>query len=328
MSSNLNEFERLKDEYSLSREDYVRSIEMVNKFFNKYIIGNIHRSSWDLCIRIERRGSQLYRNQKLSKIDLKLLCDFSSNDLKNNKKILKNKSLLIFDDSIKTGRNIRQVLESDNILNLASKITVAVLLSRSDTIKKLKIEFPQVKFYSEIEASEEDFSREYLKNIQPALDFICFPLQRDHPLLTIDFDEPFDEDLVVDTFNRYGHINSDGYKNYARNGCDKKLFEFKKEVIDELPIFENLKQLNVVHKNIKLDEVVIIRLYIRKAPKAKMIMQPIFLEGVMTYKNDQLIIGIDNYIKNQVIYQFLIKKILFNLINVGLSVTRFSVILK
>ena len=55
-------------------------------------------------------------------------------------------------------------------------------------------------------------------------------------------------------------------------------------------------------------------------------MQPIILEGFVI-PDDNSIELIDKFIKSQIIYQFLISKVLPNLIGTDLRILRFSVIL-
>lgn len=318
------------EDYYPSYNDYLKSIDLVNSFFDGYLIPNIRKCCWNLGIRVERRGSQLYLDQKASKMDLRLLYDLSDQSIQNHLDIIKGKNIVIFDDSIKEGRNIRRILELNGNFSSAKKITVAVLLSRSDTKKKLESEFPNIKFYSEKETSKDNFSKDYLKFIQPYLDSICLPLQKVHPLLSIDLDGYFDENIVntiIDIFNIYGYIHEDTIKKFPYVCGEKKMFEFKKETLNDLPIITNLKNLGVLHEDTILEDVVIIRLYIRGGYPMRLYMQPILVEGFMVQNGAKHISFVDNYVKSQIIYQFLLDKILPNLKAAGINISRFSVIL-
>lgn len=323
MDEDLENFIKLSEEYSPGLADYSESINLINRLFDDYLIPNIRNRSWNMGIKIARRGAQLYTDQQFSKRELNLLHVISDRLMQDCVEIIKGKSILIFDDSIKEGSNVRRVL--DEIMPLASDITVAVLLSRSDTLENLKSEYPHVKFHCEIITSENNFGKEYLKKIQPYLDSICLPLQNNHPLLSISFDNSFTEQTVIDIFNKYGFIKDDDCKKFEYIDGDKTLFEFSKEMFDELQIFENMKKLGIMHKDTELTDAIIIRLYIRKGLVRRLIMQPIILEGFVT--GDDSIELIDKFVKSQIIYQFLISKILANLIRTDLKILRFSVIL-
>lgn len=323
-------FRKLIEDYTPSREDYLASAGIINRFFDEYLIPGIHNGNWNLCIRIERKGSQLYLDQKFSKkMDLRLLYDLSDRDMQKylesiKEGNLKGKSILIFDDSIKNGNCIRHLLKGNSDLLSASKITVAVLLAKSNTLKMLKSEFPNVEFYSELCASEENFSQCYVKKIQPYVGAIVLPLQNTHPIVTVDFGSSININVVDEIFNIFGYVSSNENNNFALPSGEKKLFEFKKEILEDLPIFQNLKALGVFHNNTKLEDSIIIRLYIRRGLTMRLYMQPIILEGFKTYEGIKLISSIDNYVKNQIICQFIISKIMPRLANVT-NISRFSV---
>lgn len=320
----LADFIKLTSDYSPDLQNYIESIKLINDFFDKYLIPNIRNRSWNLGIKIARRGAQLYADQQLSKRELNLLHVISDQVMQDCVEVIRGKSILIFDDSIKEGSNIRKIL--DIIKPLTSEITVAVLLSRSDTLESLKSEYPHVKFQCEIITSEKNFGKEYLKRIQPYLDSICLPLQNDHPLLTISFDNDFNEQTIIDIFGKYGSVKDDECKKFNYIDGDKKLFEFRTEMLNELQIFEHMKKLGIIHKDTDLVDAIIIRLYIRKGLVRRLIMQPIILEGFVI-PDDNSIELIDKFIKSQIIYQFLINKVLTNLIGTDLRILRFSVIL-
>jgi len=326
MSDDLKKLEALMEEYSPKQDDYLASIEIINDFFNKYLIQGILDRSWNIGIRIARKGSQLYLDQQLSKRELSLLRVFSDEVLEDYLNIIKGKSILIFDDSIKEGGHIEKVLKK--ILPLTSDITVAVLLSREDTKEKLELEFPTVKFYSQMTASKDTFSKLYLKRIQPYLDSICIPLQHEHPLLSIDFDDTFDEQTIVKIFEKYGHINVDECKKFEYIDGDKKLFEFKKEVFNDLPIIRNLKGFGILEKDFVLEDAVITRIYIRRGLIRRLIIQPIILEGYVLPREESkpLITTIDKFVKNKIIYQFLIGLFLPNLIDANMGIRRLTVV--
>jgi hypothetical protein len=241
-----------------------------------------------------------------------------------NEEDLKRKSILIFDDSIKNGNSIRQLLKENSDLLSASKITVAVLLAKSNTLEMLKSEFPNVEFYSELCASEENFSQCYVKKIQPYIGNIVLPLQNAHPIVTVDFDGSININNICEIFDQYGYVSSNENNSFALQSGEKKLFEFKKEILEDLPIIQNLKALGVFHNNTKLEDSIIIRLYIRRGMTMQLYMQPIILEGFKTYDGIKLVSSIDNYVKNQIICQFIISKIMPRLANVT-NISRFSV---
>lgn len=326
MIDDTKEIKKLLDTYSPTNDDYLESIKIINDFFDTYLIPKIIDRSWNMGIRIERKGSQLYLDQKLSKKDLALLRVFSDSDLNKNENIVTGKSIIIFDDSIKTGEHVRRVL--DRIATLASEISVAVLLSRKDTLIDLKLKYPKVIFYSEMIASKEKFSECYLKRIQPYLDSICLPLQREHPLLSIDFNNSFNEKVVIDIFKKYGNISNDECKKFSYIDGDKKMFEFKEDTFNDLPIIQNLRELGFLEKDFILEDSVIIRIYIRQGLVRRLIIQPIILEGVITQRKQDrgAFDSIDRFIKNKIIYQFLISKVLPNIIDAQIGLSRFTVI--
>lgn len=326
MVDDLERFEALQEEYSPKQEDYLASINIIDEFFSNYLIKGILNRSWNIGIRIARKGSQLYLDQQLSKKELNLLHVFSDEVLETNLDIIEGKSVLIFDDSIKDGNHVDEVLKK--ILPSTSDVSVAVLLSREDTLMKLKSKFPEVKFYSQMTASKETFSKLYLKRIQPYLDSICIPLQHEHPLLSIDFDSSFNEQTIMGIFEKYGSIKADECKKFEYIDGDKRLFEFKKEIFNDLAIIRNSKEFGILEKDLILEDAVKIRIYIRKGLVRRLIIQPIILEGYILpgQNNDQLITAIDKFVKNKIIYQFLISLFLPNLIDANMGIRRLTVV--
>ena len=320
----IERFEELIAAYSPDSNDYSESIRLVNKFFDDYIISNIKNCSWNIGVKIAKNGSQVFSDQQFSKKIINLLYTIVDNAIDDNIDLIKDGHVVVFDNSIKDGKNIRKVL--NKIIPHASQVDVAVLLSRVDTLEDLKLEYPKVQFHSGMIASKDNFSKEYFKKIQPYLDIICSPIQRDHPLVIINFDESFNEQNVIDIFSKYGYIKdeeSNKVKYVARN---KKLFGFGEGSLQEIPVFDSLKFLGIIDKETILEDIIILRIYIREGHVKQLIIQPIILEGIMSGSSTRKIDTIDSYIKTQIICQFLLTKILNALIKSGMNILQFSVI--
>lgn len=320
----IKRFEELIATYSPDLNDHAESIRLINKFFDDYFILNIKDRSWNIGIKISRSASQLFSDQQFSKKILNLLYTLDDNAIDDNIDLIKGVRVVIFDISINNGSDIRPVL--NKIIPHASQVNVAVLLSRIDTIEDLKLEYPMVGFYSGMNVSKDNFSKEYLKKIQPYLGCICSPIQKDHPLLLINLDESFNKQIIIDIFGKYGYVKDDDCKKFEYADGDKKLFEFKDDTLQEIPIFDTLKFLGLINIDTLLKDIIILRIYIREGLVKQLIIQPIILEGILLESIIQRINEVDNYIKRQIIYQFLLPKIVNDIIRRGMNISRFSVI--
>jgi len=323
-NDSIKRFEGLIATYSPDFNDYSESLRLINEFFDRYFIPNIYDHSWNIGIKIARNGSQLFSDQQFSKKTLNLLYTMDDNAIDDNIDLFKGGRVVVFDNSIKEGRNIRRVL--NKIISHASQIDVAVLLSRVDTLENLRLEYPMVEFYSGMNVSKDNFSKEYLKKIQPYLDSICSPIQKDHPLLLINFDRSFNKQTIIDIFSKYGYMKDDESKKFEYINGDKKLFEFNEDSLREIPIFDSLNVLDLIDKDTILGDVIILRIYIREGLIKQLIIQPIMLEGIILGSITQKISIVERYIKQQIIYQFLLTKILNEIIRSGMNISRFSVI--
>ena len=108
--------------------------------------------------------------------------------------------------------------------------------------------------------------------------------------------------------------------------CLKNPFEFNEDSLREIPIFDSLNVLDLIDKDTILGDVIILRIYIREGLIKQLIIQPIMLEGIILGSITQKISIVERYIKQQIIYQFLLTKILNEIIRSGMNISRFSVI--
>lgn len=317
--------------WSSTEKDSNDSISLINDFFDANIIANI--KEWDFCIKVERKGSAIYSEQQTRYTELRYLYSLNYKEVKANieiKKLIKNKSILIFDDSIRMGRTIKSVLQL--VLSLSPySVTVASLITRDESMKKLKSEFPDVAFISALEAkSSEEFGSFYTKKIFPYLEYICTPLQNDHPRLVIEFKKEPSEKTIFKFFELYGQTIRDESISCASSiGRIKGCVLLNKSIVSQVNILNIVYRMGIIDK----DKLIIkIRIFLKKGQRSTLILQPMILEG-LTDNNGLIsqssqIKSIDYHIKKMFLFEFLVKKFLMShLVNTEADFTSFSVIL-
>jgi hypothetical protein len=318
----------IENNWPSTLQDHKDSIFLINEFFDKIIISNI--LDWNTCIKIERKGSSIYNEQRIRNKALNSLHVLTDKEVDNNKEVIKNRSILIFDDSIRNGNKIYEIITS--ILRCEpNKITVATLISRDDTLSKLKEDFPEIMFHSALEVKDNDFGAMYTKKIFPYLQCICSPLQSDHPRLIIEFLSNPDENIIMQFFSHYGEITLDNsnllledYTNQIKRGLI-----LDKTVIHQFKILNIIEKLGIIDKD---NMIIKVRIYLRKNNGGTLILQPMILEGFNDnggLLTEERIKKLDYHIKKMFLLEFLIEKFLLGyLINTNVDFSRFSVLLE
>ncbi|GEM_PF-2218101 len=273
----------------------IESINFVAKFFDEKILPNIRSHRWNLGIKIARRGAQIYKDQSLSKRDLKLLHTINDYDIDGNIELIMGKSLLVFDESINDAGNIVRVL--DKIYPLSRDITVAVPIAKLTPLNWLPSVYLGVNFICGLTVKEETFTSSYNDNIQPYLGCICLPLQCDHPLVAIEFTGNLNDMVLNRILSPYGQLLFDEENNYLQLFEDryKKSFVFKSECIAKL--FPRMSYLDASEDNLK------IRIYFRKNYTNTIIFQPMVLLFPLLESGRE---DDEMRIKNYIIYDFLL----------------------
>jgi hypothetical protein len=308
-----------------SAEDFEGSLALINNFFDAQIIP--HMSKWDICIKIERKGALIFDEQQTRRNMLACLTDFKDGRLDGIKELLENKSLLIFDDSINDGYNIRRVLN----LVLEAKptsVTVSTLICREDTLIDLQNDYSTVQFEYALVESEDNFSCTYGKKIYPYLEYICKPIQNDHPILIIYFSECPDENIIFNFFQQYGTLESEKWP-YLDNYNDRFKYHvvLNKSYINQLKICDELSETGCL----SMDELCAkIRIYLRKDGNGILILQSMILEGFTDCEdrtqNDVQLKLIDFEAKKCVLIEFLIKDFLLEyLMKTDIKISNFKV---
>jgi hypothetical protein len=318
----------IQENWPSTLQDYKDSVTLINEFFDKIIIPNILK--WNSCIKIERKGSSIYNEQRIRNKVLSSLHVITDKEIISNKNIIKNRSMLIFDDSIKNGNKINEILTS--VLDCEpNQITVATLIARIDTLNKLKEDYPGIRFYSALEVEGSDFGTIYTKKIFPYLQYICSPLQSDHPRLIIEFLSNPDEDIIMQFFSHYGEITYDNsiiwledYTNQIKRGLI-----LDKTVIHQFKILNIIEKLGIINED---DLIIKVRIYLRKNNGGTLILQPMILEGFNDnggLLTEERIKKLDYHLKKMFLFEFLIEKFLLDyLINTNVDFSRFSVLLE
>jgi len=327
---NRETWDSLRDEYEPQLDDYKMSGEIINHFFDYYIMPNISEKKWNMCISIARRGSQIYEDQLVSKPHGRHLFNITSKKVQLWKDRMEGYSILIFDDSIKTGENVRKIL---NQIDLNSNnVTVAVLLGREDTIRALTLEYPQVVFESCLVCSEEQFSKFYLKKIAPYLNSICLPIQKDNPTLLVDFQSYFDIKDLFSLLGNYGQVEIDKecvYRCFHEDRLKGSFMFTSEKHLYSLQIFSYLKNFNLIHRDTNLISNTKIRFYFRECDVKRLIFQPFVLESKEDEdefspetKSDEFSPEIMAFIRKQFLFEFVLDKIIMEFINSNYSVKR------
>jgi hypothetical protein len=267
----ISEFKMYVDGNEPTISDYSKSLEVIDKFFDEFIIPNIYK--WNFCIYAERKGTGIFRDQQIRKENLKMLHVISSTELAEKKEFINNKSILIFDDSIKDGDTITEILDEIQFLS-PEKITVAVIVGSKEVLERLRRSYPKITFVASIEVPHKDVIENHNRNIGLYLEDICLPIQEDHPVLIIRFSDGNMDD-VFGRFRQYGEIIDDGCDFLSYIDRAKRTLILNKESLEN--ILGPMREKGFVDKSPKFEEIIIIRLYLLKGKIGRLILQPIIL---------------------------------------------------
>lgn len=289
-------------------EDYDRSKQLINTFFDGYLIPGIIGRKWNICISIDRKGSIIFKDQQLRKYVIKGLRVTSDNSISSLSGSLANQSILIFDDSIKDGNNIRRVLTS--VLPLTpGQITVAAILCSDKALDDLCREYPKVTFYTEKIIKRIDFVEIQRKMIQPYLDYVCLPIQKDHPILAIRFAD-VDSAIVFNIFNIYGEVTPDGNDDLVYVDQCKKTLKPNEDSMAEISSI--IEQLGFIDNGKNLNTSIIIRMYWIEGPiEPTLLLQPIIL-GDIRYHDSIPVALMEDIIKAHILLKFLMNRVVLD----------------
>lgn len=304
-------------------KDFDKSKQLINSFFDGYLIPGIISRKWNMCISIDRKGSIIFKDQQLRKYVIKGLRVTSDGGISSFSGSLTNQSILIFDDSLKDGDNIRRVLNS--ILPMApEKITVAAILCSDEALKKLGEEYPNVDFYMEKIIKRIDFVEIQSKMIQPYLDYVCLPIQKDHPILAIRF-STVDSTIIFDFFSIYGEIINDGNDDIVYIDQCKKTLKPNKDSLAEVSSI--IKQLDFIDDEKNFNKSIIIRMYwIEGMIEPTLLLQPIL--GDIPYNDSIPVESMEDIIKAHIILKFLMNRIVLDRFHHnGINITGLSIFL-
>lgn len=300
-----------------SKDDFKKSMTLINDFFDKTIIPTL--DTFDIFITVDRKGSIIFKEQSEIKMCIKTKPIITEDHIDANKDFLEKKSVLVFDDSIEDGATIRPIIDRLQQLNVG-EITVAILISREDSLRQLQGEWGDIKFISAIVVKPGEFSITYGKSVWPYLDYICQPIQEDHPLLVIHFSESISVDMIKHFFLNYGEVLID-YSSVEFTGYSNRIkghIELKNKISAGLAKDTNYSQLD--------EEIILkIRFYFRfdKNQDSTLTFQPILLESSTT---DDPIEDIDLYLKKQIIKEVILEKFIFDYLEkIGGKISKFSV---
>jgi hypothetical protein len=257
---------------------------------------------------VDRKGSIIYKDQQLRKYVIKGLRVTSDSSICLISENIRNQSILIFDDSIKSGGNIRRVLDSVLPLN-PIQITVAAILCSEESFQKLNEEYPNVTFHIARIIKRADFVELHRKLINPYLEYVCLPIQRDHPILAIRFAKA-DATSLFDFFNVYGEVMSDGIETLDYVDRCKKTLRLNNNSIEE--VSNIIKQMGFIDNDTDLSESLIIRMYwIEGTIEPTLLLQPMILQNIV--HNDSISVEkMDYIIKAHILIKFLLNKIVLD----------------
>jgi hypothetical protein len=295
-------------------DDFCKSIIIVDKFFEDIIITNLN--NWSSIIKIDRKGSIIFNEQAQQREALRIKYNIRHTQIDQNGSILKNGSTLIFDDSIEDGDTITPILKKLVDLNL-KKITVSILLARKDSLEKLKEDFPEVVFISAMTVNKDCFTSTREKTIWPYLDYVCLPIQDDHPLIVVDFLNDLQLTELNEFFSAYGKFSIDGSLEKYIDLHDR----FKGSIELNMESLKNV--LTILNESQDVDEIRFkLRIYFRHDEMKninKLILQPIGLEIPEIVDRVQL--------ENEIVEEFLINNFIFRYLSkIDKKIARISVV--
>ena len=311
-------------------DDYRRSIELINKFFDD----NISRCSvdkWDTCITIIRKGRAIFKEQTIRNKNLYKLNIISNGEISINSEIITNKNVLIFDDSIKSGKTIIGVLDLVLAHN-PRKVTVSAIIALDETIKKLKnmysgkIEFNIFKILP-FSLSDTSFNIKYKKEherlIDTYIECTCRPLQNDdiHPYLAIRLKENYKNNFF-DVFGQHSHkfISDNDLCLSGLKNRFKKSFDFNKKYKERINHYIKIKNASS-EEDLALDpaSIVTIRIFYR-ADLNEILLLPIIQNHENCHQmNGESFEQRDYMIKTYILFFLLDEYVICNLKNLNIK---------